>query len=100
MNKPSLHAFIGRTSLQCGVKIRRQVLHNQPWSGMAVTDQLEIIFDTLRSTRKYRNLKARPACSVVWGFPRREDASTRREGDGARWRRANALSGGILFDLA
>jgi Pyridoxamine 5'-phosphate oxidase len=33
--------------------------------GIAVTEQLEIIFDTLRSTRKYRNLKARPACSVV-----------------------------------
>jgi Pyridoxamine 5'-phosphate oxidase len=37
--------------------------------GIAVTDQLEIIFDTLRSTRKYRNLIARPACSVVLGFP-------------------------------
>lgn len=31
----------------------------------AVTPDLEIVFDTVRSSRKYRNLKARPQCSVV-----------------------------------
>ena len=35
--------------------------------GIAVTSELEIVFDTLRSTRKYRNLMARSACSVVVG---------------------------------
>jgi len=35
--------------------------------GIAVTAQLEIVFDTLRTTRKYRNLVARPACSFVIG---------------------------------
>ena len=35
--------------------------------GIAVTAQLEIIFDTVNTTRKYPNLIARPACSfVVW----------------------------------
>src|ERR1700733_9028791 len=34
------------------------------------------------------------------GIPRRENASTRREGNGTRWRRANALPAGVLFDLA
>ena len=36
--------------------------------GVAVTPGWEVVFDTLRSTRKYRNLTARPACSVVLGW--------------------------------
>jgi hypothetical protein len=36
--------------------------------GIAVTPQLEIIFDTLKSTRKYANLVARPAYSFVVGW--------------------------------
>lgn len=35
--------------------------------GIAVTPQLEIIFDTLNTTRKYRNLSARRECSFVVG---------------------------------
>jgi pyridoxine/pyridoxamine 5'-phosphate oxidase len=33
--------------------------------GIAVTPELEIIFDTVASSRKYRNLKARAECSIV-----------------------------------
>lgn len=36
--------------------------------GIAVTPQLEIVFDTLSSTRKYRNLCARSACSFAIGW--------------------------------
>jgi pyridoxine/pyridoxamine 5'-phosphate oxidase len=32
---------------------------------IAVTPGLEIVFDTVNSSRKYRNLKARPQCSVT-----------------------------------
>ena len=35
--------------------------------GIATTPQLEIIFDTVKSSRKYPNLIARPACSFVIG---------------------------------
>jgi pyridoxamine 5'-phosphate oxidase-like protein len=35
--------------------------------GIAITPQLEIIFDTVKSSRKYPNLIARPACSFVIG---------------------------------
>src|SRR5260370_15318537 len=35
--------------------------------GIAITEQLEIIFDTVRSSRKYPNLIARSACSFVIG---------------------------------
>jgi hypothetical protein len=33
--------------------------------GIAVTDEHEIIFDTLKNTRKYANLKADPRCALV-----------------------------------
>ncbi len=36
--------------------------------GIAVTDRLEIVFDTLRTTRKYRNLMTNPAASLVVGW--------------------------------
>lgn len=36
--------------------------------GVAVTDDLQIIFDTVTTSRKYGNLKARPACSFVFGW--------------------------------
>ena len=43
---------------------------NRPQSalvGVAVTPDLEIIFDTVSGSRKYPNLIARPACSFVIG---------------------------------
>jgi general stress protein 26 len=36
--------------------------------GIAVTDELEIVFDTVRSSRKYANLQANPAAAFVIGW--------------------------------
>jgi general stress protein 26 len=36
--------------------------------GFAVTDQLEIVFDTVTTSRKYRNLKRDPRCALVIGW--------------------------------
>ena len=36
--------------------------------GIAVTPQLEIVFDTVKSSRKHPNLIARPRCSFVVGW--------------------------------
>lgn len=44
---------------------------NRPQSslvGVAVNENLEIIFDTVRRSRKYGNLIARPACSFSVGW--------------------------------
>jgi hypothetical protein len=35
--------------------------------GIAVTPELEIVFDTLNTTRKYRNLIVAPSCTFVIG---------------------------------
>jgi pyridoxine/pyridoxamine 5'-phosphate oxidase len=36
--------------------------------GFAVTEKLEIIFDTVKSSRKYSNLIARAECAFVFGW--------------------------------
>ena len=36
--------------------------------GLAVTPDLEIVFDTVKSSRKYKNLTARPRCSFAVGW--------------------------------
>jgi pyridoxine/pyridoxamine 5'-phosphate oxidase len=36
--------------------------------GFAVTEKLEIIFDTIKASRKYGNLIARPECALVFGW--------------------------------
>lgn len=36
--------------------------------GIAITPQFEIIFDTVKSSRKYSNLIAKPCCSFVIGW--------------------------------
>jgi pyridoxine/pyridoxamine 5'-phosphate oxidase len=36
--------------------------------GIGVTEKLEIVFDTVKSSRKYRNLIARPDCSFSIGW--------------------------------
>ncbi|NUK03102.1 pyridoxamine 5'-phosphate oxidase family protein [Streptomyces lunaelactis] len=36
--------------------------------GFAVSDELEIVFDTVESTRKYRNLRADPRIALVVGW--------------------------------
>jgi hypothetical protein len=36
--------------------------------GIAVTPDLEVVFDTVKSSRKYPNLKSRPNCSLVIGW--------------------------------
>jgi hypothetical protein len=46
--------------------------------GIAVSDELEIIFDTLASTRKYANLKLDPRIALVVGWD--EEATAQIDG--------------------
>jgi len=36
--------------------------------GIATTREMEIVFDTVKSSRKYRNLNEHPSCSFVVGW--------------------------------
>ncbi len=68
MDRIALHSFMvrhrfGVVSSTSGVGTPQSSL-----VGIAVTPQLEIVFDTVRSSRKYPNLIARPVCSFVVGW--------------------------------
>ena len=67
MNQITLHAFLTRHRF--GVLSSISLVGNPQSAlvGIAVTPDLEIIFDTLASTRKHANLIAHPACSFVIG---------------------------------
>jgi hypothetical protein len=68
MTKSDLHGFLSKQKL--GV-LSTTGGANAPQSalvGIAVTTELEIVFDTVKMSRKYPNLVARPQCSFVIGW--------------------------------
>jgi hypothetical protein len=67
MERRALHAFVSRHRYAIVSSVSDAGTPQSAIVGIAVTDALEIVFDTLRATRKYRNLVARPACSAVVG---------------------------------
>jgi len=67
MEHLALHGFICRHRYAIVSSVSDAGTPQSALVGIAVTSELEIVFDTLRATRKYRNLIARPACSVVLG---------------------------------
>lgn len=68
MTEADLYKFL----LQCKLGVLGTIGDgNLPQSalvGIAVTGNLEIVFDSVKSSRKYPNLIARPACSFVIGW--------------------------------
>jgi len=68
VNVTDLYSFM--TRFRYGV-VSSVAVDGSPQSalvGIAVTPQLEIVFDTLNTSRKYRNLVARSSCSFVVGW--------------------------------
>jgi pyridoxine/pyridoxamine 5'-phosphate oxidase len=68
MTRADLYSFIAQCKL--GV-LSTSADTGTPQSaliGIAVTTNLEIVFDTVKSSRKYPNLVARPGCSFVIGW--------------------------------
>jgi len=68
MDRPSLYSFMskyryGVVSSTSGTGSPQSAL-----VGIATTPDLEIIFDTVASSRKYPNLIERPRCSFVVGW--------------------------------
>jgi hypothetical protein len=67
MSEPDLYAFITKHRLGVLGTISDAGAPQAALVGIAISPQLEIIFDTVKSSRKYPNLIARPACSFVVG---------------------------------
>lgn len=67
MTESELYAFMAKHRLGVLGSICRRGSPQSALVGIAITPQLEIIFDTVTSSRKYPNLTARPSCSFVIG---------------------------------
>jgi pyridoxine/pyridoxamine 5'-phosphate oxidase len=68
MTKPELYQFLVGHALAVVGSISVEGAPQSALVGMAVTEDLEIVFDTLNTTRKYRNLVSNPMASVVVGW--------------------------------
>lgn len=67
MTEADLYAFMATNRLGVLGTITRGGMPQSALVGIATTPQLEIIFDTVKSSRKYPNLVAQSACSFVIG---------------------------------
>jgi pyridoxine/pyridoxamine 5'-phosphate oxidase len=65
MDKQSLHSFMTRARYGVVSSLAADGAPQSALVGVAITPELEIVFDTVKSSRKYANLIARPSCSVV-----------------------------------
>jgi len=68
MNKSEVYRFIAEHKLGVLGTISPSGFPQSALVGIAVTPQLEIIFDTVKSSRKFQNLASRPNCSFVVGW--------------------------------
>ena len=68
MDRAALYAFMSRC--RHGVVSSLSSTHTPQSAlvGIAVTAQLDIVFDTVQSSRKYVNLVENPRCSMVVGW--------------------------------
>ena len=65
MTKTDLYDFLAGCKLGVLGTIGTDKRPQSSLIGIATSGELEIIFDTLKSTRKYCNLIARPSCSLA-----------------------------------
>jgi pyridoxine/pyridoxamine 5'-phosphate oxidase len=68
MDRFALHAFLARHRYGVVSSLSSEGNPQSALVGIAVTPELEIVFDTVKSSRKYSNLIARPGCSFVVGW--------------------------------
>ncbi len=86
MDRSILHAFMARQRLGVVSSLGPDGRPQAALVGIAVTPELEIVFDTADTTRKYANLTARPTCAVVLGWS--SEQTVQLEGEAAELRGA------------
>jgi general stress protein 26 len=98
--KAELVAFLRRHKLCVQASVGRDGVPQAAVVGFAVSDELEIVFDTLGTTRKAENLRRDPRIAIVVGW---EDQTVQLEGvadepSGADLDRLKAVYFGVYPD--
>jgi general stress protein 26 len=68
MDQAQIYDFLKHNRLGVVSSLSTNGIPQSALVGIAVTPALEIIFDTLKSSRKYANLRGDPRCSLVVGW--------------------------------
>jgi general stress protein 26 len=68
MTKADIYEFIAKQKLGVLGTISPDGRPQSALMGIAVTPELEIIFETVKSSRKFHNLMSNPSCSFVVGW--------------------------------
>jgi pyridoxine/pyridoxamine 5'-phosphate oxidase len=68
MNIADIYEFIAKQKLGVLGSIAADGSPQSALVGIGVSNELEIIFDTVKSSRKFQNLIANPRCSFVIGW--------------------------------
>lgn len=68
MTRAELLAFLRRHRIAVEATVGSDGTPQAAVIGIAVSDELEIIFDTLANTRKYANLRSNPRVALVVGW--------------------------------
>jgi hypothetical protein len=68
MQRDQLIQFLRRYKLAVQASVAADGTPQAAVVGIAISDQLELVFDTLESTRKYQNLRANPRIALVIGW--------------------------------
>jgi pyridoxine/pyridoxamine 5'-phosphate oxidase len=87
-SRTELHRFMTHQRLGVVSSIGPDGTPQSALVGIATTPDIEVVFDTVKSSRKYGNLVARPRCSLVAGWS--GEQTVQLEGD------AEELSGAEL----
>jgi hypothetical protein len=68
MQRTELLEFLRRHRIAVQASVTQAGTPQAAVVGIAITDELEIVFDTVQSTRKYANLVADPRIALVVGW--------------------------------
>lgn len=68
MTRDDLYAFLAACKLGVISTLSASGSVQSALIGIAITKDIEIIFDTVKSSRKYSNLKNNPSCSLAVGW--------------------------------
>jgi pyridoxine/pyridoxamine 5'-phosphate oxidase len=79
MTKEELYAYLASRNLAVLATINAEYAPEAALVGYAVTPQLEIVFDTVKSSRKYPNLMANPKIALVIGWD--DEVTVQYEGE-------------------
>ena len=74
MTRAEVLAFLRQHRLAVEATVTKDAAPQAAVVGIAVGDELEIVFDTLESTRKFANLRENPRVALVVGWDREATA--------------------------